>query len=161
LILPEKNILEAFRPKGVLFGLDEENPKVLEGIRITLELLKEMNDICQENHIQFEVIVIPTKETVFSEYLEHNSKVPLDDVIDKVIVNERLARSQLFKFMTENHIAYVDPLSALQSSVGQRLYAYTAADMHPSKNGYRVIAEAVAEHLKQDEQGKQPSASAR
>jgi hypothetical protein len=161
LILPEKNILEAFRPKGVLFGLDEENPKVLEGIRITLELLKEMNDICQENHIQFEVIVIPTKETVFSEYLEHNSKVPLDDVIDKVIVNERLARSQLFKFMTENHIVYVDPLSALQSSVGQRLYAYTAADMHPSKNGYRVIAEAVAEHLKQDEQGKQPSASAR
>jgi hypothetical protein len=159
LVVPEKNILEAFRPKGVLFGLDEENPNVREGMRITFELLKEMNEICQQNHMQFLVVVIPTKEMVFSDYLEHDEKLPLDDVIDKLLVNERLALAQTFKFMTDNNIPYVDSLPALKRSRGEGLYASSAGDMHPNKNGYRVIAEAVAEHLKQTEQ--QPAAPSR
>ena len=158
LILPDKNILEAFRPKGMLFGLDQENPNVREGMRITFELLKQMNELCQQNQTQFLVVVIPTKEMVFSDYLEHNSKLPLDDAIGKVIVNERLAREQTFKFMTDNNIAYVDSLPGLKKSTSQELYARTAADMHPSKNGYRVIAEAISEHLKQAESDKQPTA---
>jgi lysophospholipase L1-like esterase len=76
----------------------------------------------------------------------------LRDILDdELIVNERLAREQIFKFMTDNNIAYVDSLPALKKSVGQELHARTAADMHPSKNGYRVIAEAISEHLKQAE----------
>jgi hypothetical protein len=156
LIVPEKNILEAFRPKSVLFGLDQENPNVREGMRITFELLKQMNEICQQNHVQFLVVVIPTKETVFSEYLEHNSKIPLDDVIDSLLLNERSARAQTFQFMTANNIFYVDPLPALKRSVGEGLYYAGATDMHPSKNGYRVIGEAITEYLKQAEPGSQP-----
>jgi hypothetical protein len=157
LIIPEKNIFEAFRPKGVLFGLDQDNPNVREGMRISFELMRQMNEICQQNHIQFMVVVIPTKEMVFSEYLEHNSKVPLDDVIDKLIVSERSARSQMFEFLTQNNIPYVDTLSALQKSVGQGLYARTAGDMHPGKNGYRVIGEAVADRLKRNDTKKPPT----
>jgi hypothetical protein len=149
LILPEKNILEAFRPQDVLNGLNQENPVIREGMRITFEMLKQMNDIAQQNNIQFVVVVIPTKPMVFSNYLEHNSQIPLDDVIDRLYVNERLARAQTFKFMTEANISYVDALPALQKSAGQGLYASSAADMHPNKNGYRVIGEAVAEALKQ------------
>ena len=108
--------------------------------------------------MQFLVVVIPTKEMVFSDYLEHNSQIPLGDALDKVIVNGRLAEAQTFKFMTDNNIAYVDPLPALKSSIGQGLYYPGATDMHPSRNGYRVIAEAVAGHVKQEELEKQPSA---
>ena len=150
LVVPDKNILEAFRPKGVLFGLNQDDPNVREGMRITFELLRQMNEICKENKVQFLVVVIPTKETVFSHYLEHNPKIVLDDVLDKLITDERIARQQTFQFMTGHNIDYVDPLPALQRSVGQELYARTAADMHPGKNGYHVIAEAVAEHLKQE-----------
>ena len=50
------------------------------------------------------VVVIPTKEMVFSDYLEHNSKIPLDDVIDKLLVNERSALQQTFKFLTDSNI---------------------------------------------------------
>jgi len=149
LIIPDKHIAEAFRPKGILTRLDQENPSIREGMRITFDLLKQMNEICQQNHVQFLVVVIPTKEMVFSDYLEHNSKVPLDDVIDRLLVNERLAREQTFKFMTDTNIAHVDALPALKRSVAQGLYARSAGDMHPNKNGYRVIAEAVAEALKQ------------
>jgi len=156
LIIPDKNILEAFRPRPMLFGLDEENPNVREGIRITFELLHEMDEICQQNNIQFIVVVIPTKEMVFSEYLEHNSQLPLGDVIDQLLYNERLARAQTLEFVTDNKILYVDPLPALKRSVGQGLYYAGATDMHPSKNGYRVIGEVVAEYLKQGGADKYP-----
>lgn len=151
LFVPEKNISEAFVPKSMLTRLDQDNPSIREGTRITFELLKEMNDICKQNHVQFLVVVIPTKEMVFSDYLEHNEKLPLDDVIDKLLVNERLALEQTFKFMTDTNIAYVDVLPALKRSAGEGLYARSAGDMHPGKNGYRVIAEAVAEALKTGE----------
>ena len=149
LIVPEKNILEAFRPKSMLTRLDQQNPDIREGMRVTFELMTEMKRICRQNNVQFLVVVIPTKEMVFSDYLEHNSKLALTDVFDNLIANERLARGQTFKFLTDSGIPYVDPLPALKGSVEHELYARTAADMHPSKNGYAVIAGAVSEALKQ------------
>jgi hypothetical protein len=151
LILPEKNILEAFRPKSMLSRLDQENPNVREGMRITFKLLKEMDEICHQNQAQFLVVIIPTKEAVFSDYLEHNPKLPLSDVLDKLLPNECLARERTFKFLTDSNISYVDTLPALKRSLRGQLYARTAADMHPNKNGYRVIAEVVFETLKQGE----------
>jgi hypothetical protein len=150
LIVSEKNILEAFRPKGMLSRLDQDSPNVREGMRITFKLLTEMNDICQQRRVQFVVVVIPTKEMVFSDHLEHNSKIALGDVLDKLVANERLARERTFQFLTDSNITYVDPLPALKGSVDHELYARTAGDMHPNKNGYRVIAEAVSEVLKRD-----------
>ena len=149
LIVPDKNILEAFRPKAVLFGLDQDDPHVREGMRITFELLKQMNETCKQNHVQFVVVVIPIKEMVFSDYLEHNPNIPLNDVMDKLLVNAYSAQAQTFQFMKDSGIAYVDPLPALKRSAGQGLYAASAGDMHPGRNGYRVIGEAVAEYLKQ------------
>jgi hypothetical protein len=158
LIIPEKNILEAFRPKAVLFGLDQDDPHIREGMRITFELIKEMDEICKQNHVQFVVVVIPIKEMVFSDYLEHNSNLPLNDVMDKLLINADSAEAQTFQFMKDANIAYVDPLPSLKRSAGQRLYAASAGDMHPSRNGYRVIGEAVAEYLKQADTGKQQAA---
>jgi len=151
LIVPDKHIAEAFRPGGIETRLDQDNPSIREGMRITFELLRQMNDICRQNHIQFMVVVIPTKEMVFSGYLEHNEKIPLDDVIDKLLVNERIARDATFSFLAGANIPYVDVLPALQSNVDQGLYALSAGDMHPNKNGYKVIAVAVSDALKKSE----------
>jgi hypothetical protein len=146
--IPEKNILEAFRPKGMLLRIDQENPAVREGMRVTFELLREMNEICRRNHVQFVVVVIPIKELVFSDYLEHNASLRLSAELDKLAANGRMARERTFQFLTDSGISYVDTLPALRKSVGQQLYARTAADMHPNKNGYRVIAEAVFDNLR-------------
>jgi hypothetical protein len=148
LSFPDKNILEAFRPKSMLVRLDQKSPGIQEGMRITFELIKQMNEICRQNNIQFVVVVIPIKEAVFSEYLEHNPKLPLTDVLDPLLVNERLAREKTFKFLDDAGIAYVDPLPALKRSAEHELYARTAADMHPGKNGYKVIGETVFEAYK-------------
>jgi hypothetical protein len=148
LIVPDKNILETFRPRGMLGRLDQNSPAVLEGMRITFELMKQMNEICQQNHIQFMVVVIPIKEAVFADYLEHKPNLPLSDVFEKLLPNERMAREKTEKFLSDSNIPYVDAVTALKSAAQDELYARTAADVHPGKNGYRVIAEAVSQSLK-------------
>jgi hypothetical protein len=147
LIIPEKNISEAFLPRSMLSRLDQESPAVRDGMRITFTLLAEMNDICLENKIKFLVAVIPTKEMVFSDYLENNSGIPLNDVMTKLLSNERLAWARTRTFLTDSSILYVDTLPRLKRSVEQGLYARSAADMHPNRNGYKVIADAVFEAL--------------
>lgn len=144
LIVKDKNICEAFLPKGILGRIDQDSVGVQEGMRITFKLLGEMDRICRANNIAFVVAVIPTKETVFADYLEHDKTLPLSDVMEKIIVNERIAREKLFQFFNESGIHYVDTLPALKQGVEHELYARTAQDIHPSKNGYKVIAEAVA-----------------
>jgi len=148
LILPEKNISEAFLPKGLLRGLDQEQESVKEGMRITFELLKSMNDICNSNQIQFIVAVIPTKETVFAQYLEHNSKIAMGEVIDQVVSNERIAREKVFKRLGNDKITFVDVLPLMNAAKErERLYTFGATDMHPNCNGYRIIAAGIAQYL--------------
>jgi hypothetical protein len=151
LIIKEKNIREAFLPRGILGRIDQDKEGVREGMRITFRLLKEMDELCRQNNIQFLVAIIPTKETVFSEYLEHDSRQPLRDIIDQLIANERKAREKVFKFFQASGVRYVDTLPALKSAIERELYARTAVDIHPSGNGYKVIAEAVAAGLGGDE----------
>ena len=148
LSVPDKHILEAFRPKSIEARLDQQSPAVEEGMRITFELIKQMNELCRQNHVQFVVVVIPVKEAVFGDYLEHNKSVALSDVFDQLLANERIARGKTFQFLKDAGVAWVDPLPAMKAATGQELYARTAADMHPGKNGYRVIGEATYEVLK-------------
>ena len=160
LVIPDKNITEAFHPIGMLTRIDQQSPNVREGMRITFELLKEMNELCKRNNIQFVVVVIPAKEMVFASYFQSNGSLPLSDVVNQLLANEGLAREKTFRFLTDSNIPYVDALPALTASAADELYARTANDIHPNKNGYRVIAQAVAQRLKQLEADKQATASA-
>jgi hypothetical protein len=146
--IPEKKIKEAFRPIRIANGLDQKRPEVREGMRITFQLLKEMDRLCRANGCSFGVVIIPTKETVFAEYLQRKPKLHLKDVIDAVIVNERLARGELVKFLDDAGIPYVDTLPVLRQAVDQELYYRGPADMHPARNGYRLIGDAVAEFIR-------------
>lgn len=148
LIIEERNIREAFRPLGVAESLNQQSGPIREGMRITFYLLEEMNRACIEVGCKFIVVIIPTKETVFSEYLENNSTLHLHEVLSRVIVNERLAKKTLVEFLDDAGIAHVDTLPALKQSIGDQLYAQTTRDMHPGKNGYKVIGQAVAQYVK-------------
>jgi hypothetical protein len=143
--IKDKSLLEAFQPKNILLGLDQADQKVQEGMRISFRLLREMNEACRSRGIRFIVVVIPTKESVFSSYLEHAPSLPLGDIVDKLIANERAARDKLFAFLADEGIRSVDVLQGLKRAIErEKIYAGSAVDMHPNKNGYRVIAETVA-----------------
>jgi hypothetical protein len=143
LIVPEQHIKEAFRPEGILRRLDQNSPSVREGMRISFELLTEMNEISKQNHSSFMVVIIPTKEMVFGDYFKSHPDIPLSDVLNRTVTNGVLAEQKLIKFLTDSHIAYVDTLPALRAAVENELYARSITDMHPAKNGYSEIGKAV------------------
>jgi hypothetical protein len=147
-----KGIKEAFRPVGIAARLDQTNSSVQEGMRVTFELLGRMADACRAKGCKFAVVVIPTKETVFADYFETQPRPHLHDALAKVTSNERAARARLFEFLDSRGIAYVDTLPALKNAAGQELYARTTQDMHPGRNGYRVIGETVAAFLQKARQ---------
>lgn len=147
LVLPDKNIQEAFLPTGILRRLDQSHESVREGMRITFKLLAEMNDISRKAGARFVVAVIPSKEMVFAEHFEANPTIPLSDVIAKLLPNEREAREKTFAALSQAGIEYVDTLPMLRKFASQQLYARTAGDMHPGANGYRVIGETINEFI--------------
>jgi hypothetical protein len=145
----DKKIREAFRPVRIAAGLDQSRPEVREGMRITFHFLNEMDQLCRKNHCSFSVVIIPTKETVFADYLQADQHLHLKDSVDAVIANERAARAALGKWLDERDIPYVDTLPALRQAVSNELYYRGPADMHPSKNGYKVIGDVVSEFLRE------------
>lgn len=146
--VPDKNILEAFRPANMLRILDQNSENVREGMRITFTLLAKMRDACRQANARFVVAIIPTKEMVFAEYLEHKPDLPLSETIDALLKNERIAHSHTIEFLRANGIEYVDTLPNLRASRDKQLYARTASDMHPNANGYKVIANTIFEELR-------------
>ncbi len=149
LLLPDRGIEEAFLPQQILRRLNQQNASVREGMRITFHLLAEMNRLCKDHGSEFAVVIIPTKETVFASLIEGREEMPHYRVIMDLVRNEEAARNETAAFLESNGIPFVDSLPALKSAVGGHLYARTATDMHPGKNGYRVIGEAVARFLKE------------
>lgn len=147
-IVKDKNIREAFRPLGLVETLNHASGPIREGMRITFHLLKQMDSACREAGCRLLVVIIPSKETVFSDYIENNPTLHLHDAMNRVIVNERSIKETLIEFLDDAGISHVDTLSALKGAVTNQLYAQTTRDMHPGKNGYRVIGEAVAQYLK-------------
>jgi hypothetical protein len=151
LVDDKKNIREAFIPIPELRSLDQKSAAIREGMRITFRLLKDMNEVCVQSGCKFIVVVIPTKEMVFAEYLEHNPKLYLGEVINDLLANERSARNELFEFLDKSGMQYIDTLPDLRGEASGELYARTDKDMHPSRNGYRIIAESVYRSLKSSE----------
>ena len=148
LVVPEADIQEAFRPRWIGKRLDQSSASIREGMRITFELLKQMDMASRENSSHFVVVLIPTKETVFADYLLSNPQIHLSEIIEKLICDEEAARKQLIEFLDKAGIPYVDMLPALRREVSKKLYTRSDRDMHPGKNGYKIIGEAVAEFLR-------------
>jgi hypothetical protein len=137
-------IREAFRPLALRDRLDQRNPAVREGMRITFTLLTLMDETCREHGCRLAVVLIPTKETVFAELLLGRPSVHLREAIADLVANERRATAELRAFLDRSGIPYVDTLPALRDNLGGQLYAFSDHDMHPSRNGYRAIGEAAA-----------------
>jgi hypothetical protein len=145
---PDTNIREAFRPIRVAAGLDQARPEVQEGMRITFQLLDEMNQSCKKIGCTLTVVIIPSKETVFAPYFDRQPPVNLQPLVQSLIRNERVATELLHEHLRKNDIRYIDTLMALRGAVQNELYYRGPADMHPNANGYRVIGLAVAESLR-------------
>ena len=103
-----------------------------------------MNKFSHENGIGFLVIIIPTKESVFSPLIEGNETLQASDKIDRLISNERSVSSIVMRYFDEHGIEYIDLLPSLQEAAyTEQIYPANFGG-HTNKNGYRIIVETVS-----------------
>ena len=146
------NVYTAFTPPGRLSALNLDDPNIQEGVRLSLELMHQIHHYTTEKGTDFLVVLIPTKESVFAGYIEHNKTLQNADSIDQLLAYERQANAWVKADFKTNGIAYIDVLEPLRAAVGQEQIYPTNHNSHPNKNGYRIIAETIGQYLAEDAQ---------
>ena len=103
---------------------------------VTRALLSEIRNVCDENHILFVVLLIPTNRQV------RPSLRALPGTPREIAAYEA-ARG----ICRELGLICVDPLDALAASEEHGLLTYYPMDMHWNASGHRLAAQLVAERL--------------
>lgn len=139
-----------FTPDSRLKGLDLSNSEVREGLRLTLEFFNKMNQLAKEKVIDFLVVIIPTKESVFSEFILTSDELSNSEKLKRLIENEDVVNKVVKAYFKDHGIAYVDVLEKLREAAGREQIYPNNFGGHSNKNGYRIIANSINQYLKSD-----------
>lgn len=126
--------------------LDLADARVAAGMRITEQVLLDMRGVADQNAFRLVVTLIPTKERVYADLLQRAGYVDRSPRLADAVRQEDDVRDKLVNFLQQNNIEVIDLLPALQEDVTRR-DPYPHTDMHPNKEGYRVIAATINEYL--------------
>ena len=129
----------------LLMNLDD--PQVVGAIKITKRALLEMGQIAQNERIRMHILLMPTKELVYSELLEAHGVIDSHPDMVAALQYEQAIRDDLIAFLKASQYAYVDPLPELRQAV-RIAEIYPFNDGHPNAAGYRLIAGRIASTLR-------------
>ena len=148
--LPEYGISTGFTPDRRLKGLDLSNPEVREGLRLTLDFINKMNSIANENKIDFLVVIIPTKESVYSDLISKSEELSGSYELTKLIQNEEVANKLVQAYFADHGIPFIDVLEPMRDAAKtQQIYPNNFGG-HSNNNGYRIIAESISRYLESE-----------
>lgn len=136
-----------------LLALDETDPRIAEGERISLLALQALAERARRAQILFYVVLIDTKETAFRAQVEgslHN-----EPYLSEIWRAEAKVKSRAFAFFRQNRIDVIDTLPPVEALIASGINPYTAGpDDHPLAPGYNAFARAVADRLHHDGLGR-------
>jgi len=144
---PEYNINTGFTPPGRLKALDMEKPDVREGLRLALQFFGRMNRLAEENGVRFLVVILPTKESVYGEFIEGNDALQYSDEIDRLLPNERRVSAEAEAYFREHGIPYIALLGPLSEAAKREQIYPNNYSGHFNENGNRIIAESIKQYL--------------
>ena len=129
--------------------LDMRDPRIQSAMDITKRLMSDMQSVTEKRGIRLIVLIIPTKERVYSDILRRSGYVAKYLLLREALEQEDVARAAIVESSRAQNIEVLDPLPALAAAVRKRdLYpSYPSFDIHPNKDGYRVIAETINRYL--------------
>ncbi|MBN2029010.1 hypothetical protein JW824_02090 [bacterium] len=131
-----------------LSALNLEDNRIAEGCRIALESINRMHQLAAQENRQFMVVLIPTKERVFQEFVE--GPTPSYQILMK---NEERLWKTVKAFLETHGIDYVDALPSLQDLLSKGIQPYKVDyDGHPNKYGHQAIADLLYHKIAGDEE---------
>ncbi len=126
-----------------LSALDLGDPRIAEGLQISLKAIQRMHEFAAARGIRFLVMLIPTKETVFRE-LWQTPSINYRNLAE----NEESVWKLTKYFLERNGIEYLDSLPSLREQLVVGIQPYQVSqDGHPNKYGHQAIARLVSGHL--------------
>jgi len=130
-----------------LLGLDLDDPRIQEGLRLTKEMLLRIQKKTTGANAKLLVLFIPTKEVVYADLLQQRN-VSMNATFGKVVAMESRARDEIILLCRGNGIQYVDPLPALRDAIqrDEQVYPWTG-DSHFIPRGYAILAAEVNKSL--------------
>lgn len=134
-----------FTPRYRLAAIDLDDPRIAEGLSVSLRAIERMSRRVTDKGRCFAVVTIPTKEFVYGTAGDAPaSAAPSRATFLRLVERERAMWDRVRSYFTQKGIPYVDVAPALSQRVraGEAMYP-TSTDGHPSTAGHDVIARAV------------------
>lgn len=146
-IYESENVRTLFTPAYRQLVVNIESPIIQEGLRISKHQYAEIQNLVESANVELLIVLIPTKEMIYAPYLNE-----LNTAHMTLVAQETHIRSEMTAFFDENEIAYVDILPAMQNAVEEDIAIYPQTfDGHPNDNGYRIIAQVIADYIAENE----------
>ncbi len=126
-----------------LAALNLGDPRIAEGLQISLQAIKKMHEFGAAGNIRFLVLLIPSKEAVFRQLWQNPPTI-----YRTVTQFEERFRRITKDFLEQSGIEYLDALPGLQAQLVAGIQPYRVSrDGHPNKHGHTAIAKLVAAYL--------------
>jgi hypothetical protein len=119
------------------------DPRVEEGLRITVDALREMRQRSASSGADFQVLFIPTKELALADVVALELGSLPQDLAFYASAEER-ARMALHDSLADEHIPVIDTLPVLQQLAQDGTLPYSETrDGHLSTAGHRAVADLI------------------
>lgn len=134
-------------PAYRLTALDLDEVRIVEGMRLTKDLLRRIKRKTDQEKIKLLVLYIPTKELVYADAIQ-NLQGQLTGSYAKLTRMETGATAEITSFCDQEGIEHVNALPQLREAVRQNKQIYPSdVESHPNAEGYAVLASTVNEAL--------------
>jgi lysophospholipase L1-like esterase len=129
-----------------LEGLDLNEPRIAEGLKITKNLIGDMKRQADASKVRLLVLLIPTKESAYAGVM--SGKKGSNPTYYKLIEMEGRVRKEIVDECRTQNIDCLDALDYLSEALARGESIYPAStESHPNPRGYSVIAAAVNNNL--------------
>lgn len=146
-IFQTKDFKTIFTPAYRGIALNLADPRVEEGLRITLDTFREMKKTASDHSIDFLVLMLPLKERVFYTLYPENGLNP-SQAMQRIICQQDEIRKRTVNYLQQHEISYIDTLPILKSCFDRHQQPFFVdADGHLNPVGQKAVAEAVHEYI--------------
>lgn len=136
------------RPEMMALNLELEDPRIREGLRMAGVSLTSIRDTLATRGTDLLVVLIPDKSAVYEPVISGGSAPPPPGFVRLASLDGEV-RGALSRILEAEGIEVVDVTAALTETLREGVAVYPESDdHHNSAQGYRVIAEVIAERIR-------------